>query len=175
MGEYDSQMCRLCSRYLWGGGFLPARINHDTETRKISYWPSWTAVEVTWQLFFQDLSLALREVAKICPHQPQALEKEKRLKCFRRIRYLANLFSERGDCRYSQGMAYVFTTSIVLDVRHQLSRIKIRESIYRSRNSWDKSSYLTVLFISTLEASTLKHVSPCIGWATTGFTIRSLL
>ena len=27
-------MCRLCKRYLWGG-FPPACINHDTETREI--------------------------------------------------------------------------------------------------------------------------------------------
>ena len=49
------------------------------------------------------------------------------------------------EAKWSSGVAAVFwgvcKTSIVLDVRHQqlLLTIQIRESIYHSSSSWDKS------------------------------------
>ena len=66
-----------------------------------------------------------------------------------------------------------FFVSIVLDVRHQLPAVdnKTRESIHRTSCSWDKQLYPC---LSYRQASTLKHVCLCIGWATAGFTIRSL-
>ena len=51
-------VCVDCASGIFeGGGVPPSRINHDTETQEISFWPSWTVEGDMATFFFQDPSM----------------------------------------------------------------------------------------------------------------------
>ena len=67
-GEYDAKMCRLSKRYLWGGGFPPARINHDTETREIEPTLPWglKQLEITTLVACQEMYHRIALMSFLC-------------------------------------------------------------------------------------------------------------
>ena len=108
-GEYDIKMCKFCKRHLWGGGFRQLASTttprHRNTRNIILTLMNGSRRGRHGHFFFQDLCLALRVVAKTCPHRPRVLEKAKMIKSFRSFFFFffLHLFSERGDCRYSKG------------------------------------------------------------------------